>query len=427
MRILVIGQLSFEMNRLEFGNVGNYYIVQGFFRELKRVFHEAKVCTTLQLTSSFAIQEGIEILPLELYWNKNNASEAREEFLAVARSIPGECARSTFIDEVMKCDLVVDFSGDIWSDNADLLERGRFEAGIYKNRTVKALGVHQVLMASSPGPFNSLDVDLVKKGLSSFDLIVNREGASRLLLENAGVDEDVIYDGACPAFLMNPDNVVDEFADWEHVDYADHEGNVGLIVCGFNFIEGPHNLLDRPDSHYDFFVEIIDVIVRAGNRVTLMGHSNGFVIPPDEFALKRGSDYKHALRLWELCIKKGLGGDVVLMESVISPNSCFKLIGSLKALVSGRIHGGVAGFVNLVPTLIIDYGHAPKAHKLRGFMDLLGGNYEMLSAEKPDESLEILRQFVGNLKQERERLSEVVPQVQRRVHDSFDQLRLFGS
>ena len=36
-------------------------------------------------------------------------------------------------------------------------------------------------------------------------------------------------------------------------------------------------------------------------------------------------------------------------------------------LVSGRIHAAVAGLSQSVPTVIIDYGHEPKAHKLMGF------------------------------------------------------------
>ena len=44
----------------------------------------------------------------------------------------------------------------------------------------------------------------------------------------------------------------------------------------------------------------------------------------------------------------------------------------LSMLVSGRIHGAVAALSQSVPTVIIDYGHEPKAHKLIGFAKVVG-------------------------------------------------------
>ena len=43
------------------------------------------------------------------------------------------------------------------------------------------------------------------------------------------------------------------------------------------------------------------------------------------------------------------------------------IIKNFDMLVSGRIHGAVAALSQSVPTVIIDYGHEPKAHKLIGF------------------------------------------------------------
>lgn len=36
-------------------------------------------------------------------------------------------------------------------------------------------------------------------------------------------------------------------------------------------------------------------------------------------------------------------------------------------VVSGRVHAAVAALSQSVPTVIIDYGHEPRAHKLMGF------------------------------------------------------------
>ena len=36
-------------------------------------------------------------------------------------------------------------------------------------------------------------------------------------------------------------------------------------------------------------------------------------------------------------------------------------------MISGRVHGAVAALSQKIPTVIINYGHEPKAHKLKGF------------------------------------------------------------
>lgn len=41
--IFVIGQCTLHWGRMEFGNIGNYYIIEPFFRELHRVFPQANI------------------------------------------------------------------------------------------------------------------------------------------------------------------------------------------------------------------------------------------------------------------------------------------------------------------------------------------------------------------------------------------------
>ena len=44
-----------------------------------------------------------------------------------------------------------------------------------------------------------------------------------------------------------------------------------------------------------------------------------------------------------------------------------KLLSKTLICLLVRIHGAVAALSQSVPTVIIDYGHEPKAHKLIGF------------------------------------------------------------
>ena len=55
------------------------------------------------------------------------------------------------------------------------------------------------------------------------------------------------------------------------------------------------------------------------------------------------------------------------MDGIYNPKITKGIIANFDMLISGRVHAAVAGLSQNVPTIIIDYGHEPKAHKLRGF------------------------------------------------------------
>src|SRR5690606_8118544 len=86
MRIFLTGLCSVHMGRIEYGNIGNYYIVEVTIQELKRVFPQAEIVTTFQMTSDFIAREKITVLPLDIYynWQENDLDNALKDF-AVAK------------------------------------------------------------------------------------------------------------------------------------------------------------------------------------------------------------------------------------------------------------------------------------------------------------------------------------------------------
>ena len=56
MRILLIGQCTLHWGRMEFGNLGNYYIMEPFVRNLHRVFPDAEICTTFQMLQKLGLK-----------------------------------------------------------------------------------------------------------------------------------------------------------------------------------------------------------------------------------------------------------------------------------------------------------------------------------------------------------------------------------
>jgi hypothetical protein len=158
-RILLTGQCTLHWGRMEFGNIGNYYILEPLVRELHRVFVGAEIRTTFQLSREFSQRERVTVLPMDLYygWQEDDLARAEKETAAARHyAATGSLTLDTpFIKEVLAADLVVDFSGDLWGDNAVILGPNRLQTGLCKDRTAQLLGKPVVLLAGSPGPFAS--------------------------------------------------------------------------------------------------------------------------------------------------------------------------------------------------------------------------------------------------------------------------------
>ena len=63
--------------------------------------------------------------------------------------------------------------------------------------------------------------------------------------------------------------------------------------------------------------------------------------------------------------KTEVGDSVSLLEGVYTPGQTKAIIANFDMVISGRVHGAIAALSQCIPTVIIDYGHEPKAHKLR--------------------------------------------------------------
>lgn len=208
MNILIIGQTTLHWGRMEYGNIGNYYIIEPFIRELHKVFSNAFIKTTLQMSDRFCNDENIEVLSINYYYDfniNNNLDIAKKEVELVDEYLKtGEFKVTTsYINEVINSDIVIDFSGDIWGDNADFLGKDRFEVGLYKDMVAQKLGKPTFLLAGSPGPFsNKKTKALAKEVFKNFSFITNREPISKKLLEQDGFETSHVINLGCPAFLF---------------------------------------------------------------------------------------------------------------------------------------------------------------------------------------------------------------------------------
>jgi colanic acid/amylovoran biosynthesis protein len=412
---------------MEFGNIGNYYIIEPFIRELHRVFPDANIRTTLQMSERFCKDEDIEVIPMEYYYDfdsENNLETAKKE-LEIVKNFKqtGELQESTgYIDTLLDSDIVIDFSGDMWGDNANFLGKDRFEVGLYKDKIAQDLKP-TFLLAGSPGPFNDVKTkDLAKEVFENFTHITNREPISKRVLKRDGFDVSNVSDLACPAFLFEPrkDINVQEILKKEGIKDQD-KPVIGFILCGWNFTTGPFDKWPRDDKDYDVFKETLDYMSKNINaNIVLMSHSNGFPIPPAEFELQHGRDYPIIKQLKNIMDKTDEYSNIYSLDGVYDAWTIKAIIREFDMLVSGRVHGAVAGFSQKVPTVVIDYGHEPKAHKLQGFAEVVNKKEFVAAPDKENDLINKIKKCWVNRNKVEKDLANHIPKVKELVKKNFE-------
>ncbi len=115
-RIFITGQCSLHWGRLEYGNIGNYYIIEPLFKELLNVFPEAEIVTTFQMTDDFCERKNIKLLPMDLFygWKDDDLEIALKEFEIAKKYNQTQILteKTPYIEEVLRSDLIMDVSGE---------------------------------------------------------------------------------------------------------------------------------------------------------------------------------------------------------------------------------------------------------------------------------------------------------------------------
>ena len=427
MRILLTGLCTVHWGRLEFGNIGNYYITETSVRELHRVFPEAEIVTTLQMTDEFCARERVTCLPMHLFyaWGPDDVDKALRELgiASVYHRTREMVATTPYIDEVMKCDLVVDFSGEMWGDHAEPVGENRFLVDLLKNRTAQLLGKPVVLLAGSQGPFSDPHtLPLAKDVLADMPLVANREPASRDLLAEYGFDVSRVESFTCPAFLFEPRPAAEmgEVVQREQL-VSPHKKTVGFVLCGFNFLEGPYDRWPRQDCEYTQFAEVIEFIVgRLVGRVVLMSHQNGFELPP-RFKLINGRDYPIVKQLKSVIAKRGNVDmqDVLCIDRPYLPKDTKAIIGGFDMFVTGRVHGLVAALSQCVPSVLITRGFGAPSHRNIGFARSVGIEEYIATPGSADDMIAKVKACWEGMADYRRFLQRAIPGVQDKARAAF--------
>lgn len=428
MKILVTGLCTLHWGRLQYGNIGNYYIIDSLFKQLHKKFVNAEIVTTFQMTEEFQEEHNIKVLPMELYysWKENDLEQARYEYELVKNK---SSIKTKYIKEILETDIVINVSGDMWGDNAEHVGRDRFQVDLYKMRVAQILGVKTVLFAVTPGPFeNCRNIKFAQEVFSKFNLVINREDVSSLKMKKWGFESINEKNYACPAFLYEPQitsqdkNIIDRIFN----EIGDDKKIVGLTIGGFNMPVGPYDMWPRENDQYDCFVKLIEYMVLQYNvKVVLISHTNGFELPPD-FKLINGRDYVILEQLKNCVLKnrKINEDDILLLNGPFLPPVTKKIIGKFDFMVTGRVHASVAAVSQMVPTVFINYNEKViKSDKMYAFSKLI--NMERLVCN-PNDINDMKNKFdicFNNQTEIRKHLQEKIPSVKEKAEKAFEEIK----
>ena len=432
MKILVTGLCTLHWGRLEYGNIGNYYIVEPTFRELHRVFPDAEILTTFQMTKEFEGRYNIRILPMDWYygWQFDDISNAYRDFgmaeyFAQTGTLP---SLSEFLRTFNECDLVLNVSGEMWGDHADPVGEGRFLVNLLRDRAVQLMGVPTVLFASSQGPFNNIATRAFAQLVyENYNVVMAREPYTIEKTMSHGFDMSNTKLYACPAFLFEPSEEKEAQSILVKEGLLcpdDTRPLVGFTICGFNFMNQPYDKWPRLDDEFIPWAELVEELVgKLKVKLVFFSHTNAFDLPPD-FYLKPGRDYIILKRLYEIILKRGIlkDDDITCMTGSCLPAQTKAILGKMDMVVSGRAHAAVAAISQNVPAVFISYKKELGNSKTLGFAQLAKMGDFVVASENMDDIFRVCKECWDKRSWVKTQLKADIPKVKQMAIQAFDDL-----
>lgn len=431
--ILVTGLCTLHWGRLQYGNVGNYYIVEPLFRLLHKYFPDSCIYTTFQMDDAFVKNENIVVLPMELYysWSETDVERAIQDVEAarkLAEDKKSDIPKSEYIKALECCEIVINVSGDMWGDNAEHVGKDRFYVDCLKMKAAQLLNKKTVLYAVTPGAFKSVkDFDLAKEVFERFDRVFIREKVSMGNLKKWGLSTEKVTYAPCPSFLYEANK--DGSSRWtEYIEEA-HSSEfevIGMTFGGFNMPKGPYDMWPREDAQYEHFLQLAEHVLRKGNKkIMLFSHTNGFDLPP-KFRLKNGRDF---VILQQFCtLLKGRNPEIAdricLVEEPLLPYDLKGLIGKLDMLITGRVHASVAATSQMVPTVFMEYDRRViYSDKMSGFSEQMGLEEYVCTPDDLEQMIRVTERCMQNKELIEKQLQIEIPKLQRLAEDAVKELR----
>lgn len=427
--IFVTGLCTLHWGRLEYGNIGNYYIVEPLFRELHKHFPSAKIKTTFQMSKEFIDREDIEVLPMEIYYawrGEEDVHQAYKDLEVVLEK--NEEETTPYLEAIRNSDLIINVSGDMWGDNAEHVGHKRFLVDCLKMKVAQLLEKKTVLYAVTPGPFNSIeDFSLAKDVFENFSRVVIREKVSEGNLKKWGMKTDNLVWAPCPSYLFEPNYTYQsKWVDWINENHTKREKVVGMTFGGFNMPVGPYDMWPREEKQYDSFVEVARYLLEELKvNILLFSHTNGFELPPN-FRLKCGRDFDILNQFLQVLLKKypQYREKICLIDEPLLPSDIKYVIAQLDILVTGRVHASVAAVSQCVPTIFLEYdSRVIYSDKMTGFSNIVDMQKYVCKPGDATAIKEKVSLCLGNICEEKTILKERIEEVKVQAKKIFEEIR----
>ena len=429
--ILVTGLCTLHWGRLQYGNIGNYYIVEPLFRQLHKHFPDYKIVTTFQMDEQFIRKEDIEVVPMELYyaWNEDDVPNAYKDVeVAEKRAYHIECELTPWVECLLNCEYVINVSGDMWGDNAEHVGHKRFLVDCLKMKAAQILQKKTILYAVTPGPFSDKkENQLAKEVFNKFDLVVIREKVSRDNLIKWGFSIEHVVWAPCPSFLFETNK--DYRSKWTQSIEESHEQQrkvIGITFGGFNMPCGHYDMWPRVEEQYEVYVKLAEYVMNVLKAdIVIFSHTNGFDLPP-HFHLKCGRDYMILDQFYNILLKKNPKYEehIKLINEPLLPCDIKKVIGSLDMLITGRVHASVAATSQCIPTVYVEYDRRViYSDKMTGFSAQLGMEEFVCEPQNWDGLRDKVTECFRHLDDVKARLEETVPVIKEEAQSAFDMIK----
>ena len=428
-RILVTGLCTLHWGRLQYGNIGNYYIIEPLFQRLHKYFPEYEIVTTFQMDDIFVKKENISVLPMELYYSwrgKEDIESAIEDVCIANQYMKGvNISLTPYLKQVLECEYVIDVSGDMWGDNAEHVGHKRFLVNCLKMEAAQIMKKKTILFAVTPGAFSDItEKAIARKVFEAYDKVIIREKISKINLEKWGFSTENVQYAPCPSFLFEANKeYTSKWTKWIDACKEANQKVIGLTFGGFNMPIGPYDMWPRPASQYKVFKELAEYIIKKLHcKILLFSHTNGFELPP-KFKLTSGRDYAILKQFYDI-LQTDYHEDVVIIDEPLLPCDIKTVIGKLDMLITGRVHASVASVSQCVPTVFMEYDrNVIYSDKMLGFSEQTGMQEYVCEPENTEQLIENVSKCFNQLDLIRERLHDSVNNIQNMADEIFGEIR----
>ncbi len=306
----------------------------------------------------------------------------------VHRAVPvRKMSRKESLAEIEKLDILIVGGGGILYD---------YEVKVYLREAVLARekNIPIMIYAVGAGPLkDSQSQSLVREVLNSSAVITVRDKHSMQLLEDIGVDKEIIVT-ADPAFLMKPEDV--------HIDFLHQEGiRKGKKLVGMSVREPGKAAPDIKEEHYH------DVLANAADYI-IDRYDAHIVFVPMERKTAYDLHQSHAVitrMLWPQFAS--------ILEGEYSSGQMMSIIKSFDFVVGMRLHFLIFAALQQVPFVPLPY-----SSKILGFLEELQFDTPPLENITPGRLISYVDKAWDQKIDILKKIESFLPAIQKRSHQN---------